>query len=112
VIILYQLNITGKILSMARKPISEEDQKRSLVLAARIQEKRKQANFTQEDLANASGVCVDTLRAIEAKKVPRPGVFTLSDLAEALGVELDELVPRKGELTASGKVRKQFKGKQ
>lgn len=80
---------------MARKPLSDEDRRRGIALAERVQKLREQKNFTQLELSNISGVSIDTLRAIEGKKVPQPGIFTLYDLSEALGIELQELIPKR-----------------
>ncbi|QDK41241.1 transcriptional regulator [Bacteriovorax stolpii] len=83
---------------MARKPLNPNDRKRGIALAERIQEFREKRNITQLELANASGVCIDTIRAIEGKKVPQPGIFTLSDIAEALDTELEKLIPSRKQL--------------
>lgn len=82
---------------MARKPISPEDRKRGIALAERVQKLREQKLFTQTQLSAVSGVNIDTLRAIEGKKVPQPGIFTLSDIAEALGIEIQDLIPKRNE---------------
>lgn len=80
---------------MARKLLTEDEKNRGIELAERIQEMRRHRNFTQEQLSSASGINIDTLRAIEGKKVPHPGVFTLSDIASALDIDLSELIPKK-----------------
>ena len=42
-------------------------------------------------IASVSGVPVETLRKIEAGRVPTPAFFTVSALAAALGLTLEEI---------------------
>jgi hypothetical protein len=43
------------------------------------------------DVAAASGVPVETLRKIEAGRIPTPAFFTIVALAATLDISLDEL---------------------
>jgi hypothetical protein len=44
------------------------------------------------EVAAASGVPVETLRKIEAGRIPTPAFFTVAALATAVGLPLDRLV--------------------
>jgi transcriptional regulator with XRE-family HTH domain len=44
------------------------------------------------EVAAASGVPVETLRKIEAGRIPTPAFFTVAALAAAVGIPLDQLV--------------------
>ena len=59
-------------------------------LGNKIQELRKQKGMTQEDLADKTGLSVRTIQRIESGEVD-PRSYTLSQIAEALGVKLEEL---------------------
>ena len=59
-------------------------------LGIKIQELRKQKGMTQEDLAEKTGLSVRTIQRIESGEVD-PRSYTLSQIAEALGVDLAEL---------------------
>ena len=59
-------------------------------LGIRIQELRKQKAMTQEDLAEKTGLSVRTIQRIESGEVD-PRSYTLSQIAEALGVEIEAL---------------------
>jgi transcriptional regulator with XRE-family HTH domain len=50
------------------------------------------SGMSQQKLAQASGVSIGTVRAIETSVVVDPGIFTVVALAKALGVELTSLV--------------------
>jgi transcriptional regulator with XRE-family HTH domain len=53
---------------------------------------RQQRGLTQHELAQRSGLRLDTLRSIEQGRTPNPGVYTVLDLAEALEMTVDELL--------------------
>jgi uncharacterized Tic20 family protein len=59
-------------------------------LGQKIQELRKLKGMTQEDLADKTGLSVRTIQRIEGGEVD-PRSYTLNQIAEALGVELNEL---------------------
>ena len=53
---------------------------------------RKLRGITQETLAEATGLNVRTIQRIEAGEVD-PRLFTIKSIAEALGVDIEELLP-------------------
>ena len=57
-----------------------------------IKEKRRAAGLTQEELAKKAGCATITIRQYESGK-REPGVEALQDIADALGVEIFELIP-------------------
>lgn len=57
-----------------------------------IKEKRRAAGLTQEELAKKAGCATITIRQYESGK-REPGVESLQDIADALGVEIFELIP-------------------
>ncbi len=62
-----------------------------LYIGHRLRDIRKRALFTQQELADKSGVGVTTIIRIENNQVEPQG-RTIRKLAEALGVEPHELV--------------------
>jgi transcriptional regulator with XRE-family HTH domain len=64
-----------------------------LYIGDRLRQLRKQSLMTQEKLAERSGVAVSTIIRIERNQV-EPHGSTIRKLAEALGVEPQELVRR------------------
>lgn len=65
-------------------------------LGIKIQELRKQKGMTQEDLAEKTGLSVRTIQRIESGEVD-PRSYTLSQIAEALGVDLVDLTKEQEE---------------
>ncbi len=53
--------------------------------------RRARAGRSMVDVAAQAGVPVETLRKIEAGRVPTPAFFTVAALAAALGLELSHL---------------------
>ena len=49
--------------------------------------------MTQEHLAADAGVRLESLRKIEQGHVLQPGVFRIADIADALGMTVDRLLP-------------------
>ncbi len=62
-----------------------------LYIGDRLRDLRKRALLTQEQLAERSGVAISTVIRIERNQVEPQG-RTIRKLAEALGVEPQELV--------------------
>lgn len=60
-------------------------------LAARLRAARDKTGLSQPALADRAGVPVETLRQIEQGRRPDPRFSTMTLLARALGVSLDEL---------------------
>ncbi len=46
------------------------------------------------DIAGCAGISAETLRKIETGRAPTPAFFTVAALAGALGLSMDELLPR------------------
>ena len=66
-----------------------------LYIGDRLRDLRKRALLTQKELADKSGVGVTTIIRIERNQV-EPHGRTIRKLAEALGVEPEELVKTGG----------------
>ncbi|HXG30522.1 MAG TPA: helix-turn-helix transcriptional regulator [Thermodesulfobacteriota bacterium] len=56
-----------------------------------LKNKRKQKNITQEDLARALGVSSVFIHQLETGKVDAPSMERCQQIAEVLGVPIDEL---------------------
>lgn len=67
-------------------------------LAKAIQEARKKAGLTQQDLCHKAELSYSTLAKIERGAIKTPSVFTVARIASVLGVSLDALL---GMMTAS-----------
>ncbi len=65
------------------------------MLAKRVKECRKQKGWTQQKLAEKTGLSFNTITKIEQGIGDSPTLKTLLKLADAFGVGLDELVDRK-----------------
>lgn len=61
-------------------------------LAIHIRQRRTARGWSQQKLAEAAAVAYGTVRAIESGAVTEPGVFTVSSIAEALGLGVDDLL--------------------
>ena len=57
-----------------------------------LQTARKKANFTQQELCQKAGLSYSTLAKIERGAIKSPSIFTIQQIAQALGTSLDELV--------------------
>jgi transcriptional regulator with XRE-family HTH domain len=62
------------------------------MLAENIKRFRKQRGISQEELAREAGVTYSTLIKLESGSNKNPTVKTLQQIAQALGVTLDDLV--------------------
>ena len=65
------------------------------MLAKRIKECRKQKGWTQQKLAEKTGLSFNTITKIEQGIGDSPTLKTLIKLTDALGVGLDSLIGRK-----------------
>lgn len=61
-------------------------------LGLRVQEARKAAGYTQQQLCQVSGLSYSTLAKIERGAIKSPSVFTIQTIAGALGRSLDDLL--------------------
>ena len=65
------------------------------MLAKRLKECRKNKGWTQQKLAEKTGLSFNTITKIEQGIGDSPTLKTLLKLADALGVSLDDLVDRR-----------------
>ena len=65
------------------------------MLAKRVKEFRNQKGWSQQKLAEKTGLSFNTITKIEQGVGNSPTLKTLLKLADAFGVTLDELVGRK-----------------
>jgi transcriptional regulator with XRE-family HTH domain len=65
------------------------------MLAKRVKEFRKQKGWSQQKLAEKTGLSFNTITKIEQGVGDSPTLKTLFKLANAFGIGLDELVGRK-----------------
>lgn len=70
------------------------------LMGVRLQALRMEKGWTQEKLAEKSGVSVSTIKNVE-HGVRDPSLFSAICLADALGVSLDFLVLGRGAYTTS-----------
>jgi putative hydrolase of the HAD superfamily len=61
-------------------------------LGRRLQEVRIQAGLTQQALCHEAGLSYSTLTKIERGAIKAPSIFTIRNIASALGIGLDELM--------------------
>lgn len=61
-------------------------------LGQRLQKARRAAGFTQQDLCQKSGLSYSTLAKIERGAIKSPSIFTVQQVAAALGIGVDELL--------------------
>lgn len=61
-------------------------------LGRRLQEARKAAGLTQQELCNKAGLSYSTLAKIERGAIKAPSIFTIQSIAEAVNTSLDALM--------------------
>ncbi|MEI2811441.1 MAG: DUF488 family protein [Nocardioides sp.] len=84
-------------------PESSTHLSRSQVLGSRISHARRDRGMTQEHLAADAGVGLESLRKVEQGHVVQAGVFRIADIADALGMTIDGLLPaRPSRVTSIG----------
>lgn len=64
------------------------------MLARKIKELRKKAGWSQQKLAEKTGLSYSVVTKIEQGTAKQPTVQTIIKLADAFGVSLDEIVGR------------------
>jgi transcriptional regulator with XRE-family HTH domain len=74
---------------MVRAPLTPEERLRGERLGALLRSARGTRSMTE--IAELSGVPVETLRKIETGRIPTPAFFTVASLAFALGLTLDQI---------------------
>jgi transcriptional regulator with XRE-family HTH domain len=75
---------------MVRRSLTPEERARGERLGALLRQAR--GNRSMVEIAASSGVPVETLRKIEAGRIPTPAFFTVAALAAAVDLPLDRLV--------------------
>lgn len=63
-------------------------------LGRQLQEARKKAGLTQQELCQKAAISYSTLAKIERGAIKAPSVFTISSIADVLGIPLDDLLGR------------------
>jgi len=67
----------------------------SKTLASNIKKCRQKSGLSQDQLARKAGIPYSTFIKIESGYTPNPSIQAVLNIAEALGVSIDELVGRK-----------------
>ena len=75
---------------MVRPPLSEQERERGERLGALLRAARGSRSMVE--VAGRSGVPVETLRKIEAGRVPTPAFFTVVAIAGALDLPIERIV--------------------
>jgi FMN phosphatase YigB (HAD superfamily) len=65
-------------------------------LGRRIGEARRKANLTQQELCQKTGLSYSTLAKIERGAIKSPSIFTIQQIAEALGQSIDVIMGTSG----------------
>jgi transcriptional regulator with XRE-family HTH domain len=74
---------------MVRPMLTPQERERGRRLGAHLRQARGDRSMVE--VAAVSGVPVETLRKIEAGRIPTPAFFTIVALAATLGLPLDKL---------------------
>lgn len=64
-------------------------------LGLRLQQARRDAGLTQQELCQKSGLSYSTLAKIERGAIKSPSIFTVQQIAVTVGVSIDELIGNK-----------------
>lgn len=75
-----------------------------------LQEARQNAGLTQQQLCQRANISFSTLTKIERGAIKSPSIFTVTAIATALGVSLDNLLGHSTALTESRKLHKTRSG--
>jgi FMN phosphatase YigB (HAD superfamily)/DNA-binding XRE family transcriptional regulator len=65
-------------------------------LGLRLQQARRNAGLTQQELCHKSGLSYSTLAKIERGAIKSPSIFTIQQIASTVGVSIDELIGHQG----------------
>jgi transcriptional regulator with XRE-family HTH domain len=74
---------------MVRVPLTDEERERGERLGQALRTAR--AGRSMVEVAGAAGISVETLRKIETGRIPTPAFFTVTAIADAVGLPLEEL---------------------
>ena len=69
-----------------------DSQQGEKALGLRLQNARKKAGLTQQELCQKSGLSYSTLAKIERGAIKSPSIFTIQQIAGVLGVGIDEII--------------------
>lgn len=72
-----------------------------------IKEKRNAKNWSQRDLANASGISNAEISRIESGKRKEPSSSVLKDIAIALDIQIEDLLLQAGVISDDSAITKQ-----
>src|SRR5688572_1607153 len=61
-------------------------------LGRHLQDARRKAGLTQQDLCHKAGISYSTLAKIERGAIKSPSVFTIQKICDVVGVSLDDLM--------------------
>lgn len=61
-------------------------------IGTKIRRRREEMGISQDKLSKLSDLCVNTIVKLELDKNPNPTIMTLSSIAKALGVKVDDLI--------------------
>jgi transcriptional regulator with XRE-family HTH domain len=78
-----------RITVMVRVPLTDDERERGERLGQALRAAR--AGRSMVDVAGEAGISVETLRKIETGRIPTPAFFTVTAIADAVGLPLDEL---------------------
>jgi len=85
---------------MVRVPLTPADRERGERLGQLLRDARGDRSLNE--VATTAGISAETLRKIETGRIPTPAFFTVSALARALELSLDELVIEAADTVGSG----------
>ncbi|QSB14121.1 helix-turn-helix transcriptional regulator [Natronosporangium hydrolyticum] len=80
---------------MVRAPLTPHERERGERLGRLLRQARGEQSMAQ--VASAAGISVETLRKIETGRIPAPAFFTVTAVAQALGISLDQLAATVGD---------------
>ncbi len=72
-------------------------------MGKRLQEMRRNAGLTQQQLCQVANLSFSTLTKIERGAIKAPSIFTIASIAKALGLGLDELLGNNPKVASKGK---------
>lgn len=76
---------------MARSRVSDADREFGQHLGEYLRDVRTSAKLSAQQVAEASSLSIDTVRSIETGRIKAPSFFTVSHIASALGLGLDQI---------------------
>lgn len=72
------------------------EKSQEVAFGKRLQDARKGANLTQQDLCDKADLSYSTLAKIERGAIKAPSVFTVGKIADVIGVSVDSLLGKSG----------------